>query len=44
MHNCGGHDVPIGLKGVEIVFLPSKTTAIRQHPKLGLIAHLNIRY
>ena len=44
MDNCGGHDVPIELEGVEIVFLPSKTTAIHQLFDLGLIAHSKIRY
>ena len=44
MDNCGGHEDSIDLPGLQIVFLPPRSTAVNQALDLGLIAHGKMRY
>ena len=44
MDNCGGNELDVTLPGVQIVYLPPKSTAKHQRLDLGIIAKSKIRY
>ena len=44
MGNCGGNELNLTIPGVEIIYLPPRSTSKHQPLELGLIVNAKIRY